>query len=575
MKTISFNKYTTVELCQAILDYNIASPRGKQKILEGKMVIAAFMRRKDADDYCQTLLDGLVEVPPKNKDVLHFYVRFFLGYDIPRKRRCSNHCSPFKFIWDMYMEFVRNSIAFANRTGGKTTNIAILNHLDMLFKPGCEVTSAGAVKEQANKSYKYFAGFHNNNEFLYNLYSREPTRSYTEYSNGSTSEIITGSVKGLNSPHPNKARIDEVELMDWEVLQEGLSMSMTTKSPTTGKEIMAQNSFSSTRKSDTGTMQRLLDLAKNDKRKQGGFIIYEWCIWEVLEKCDRDCKNDKKYGDCVIFEICKGNAQKCAGYYKIDDFIDKALTLDKDTFEAQWLNKRPSRQIIVYGEYFNEKKHTIPRNDLDGSDLFYVGGIDFGSSPGHPFVYKEFIADVTKFKKAVEEAEPEELIKEKITFYLSYEYRSGKATIETHSNRIKEGRHWSPNMVIFADPSAKQQRIDLEETYGIDTYAADNDIESGINNVRVHLKDQAGNKNYYIYEDYFDCDEQDLIGTAQEFMYYKYKRFKDGKVNRKDPEKVNDHGMDIDRYVISTAVPYLREIFTPTWEEIEGDGFWN
>ncbi|KKK67881.1 hypothetical protein LCGC14_2949660, partial [marine sediment metagenome] len=56
----------------------------------------------------------------------------------------------------------------------------------------------------------------------------------------------------------------EVELMDWEVLQEGLSMSIS-RDDGLGNEnsvIMGQNTFLSTRKYDSGTFQRLLDQAQ-------------------------------------------------------------------------------------------------------------------------------------------------------------------------------------------------------------------------------------------------------------------------------------------------------------------------
>jgi len=570
-------KYTTQSLIFAILKFNDGTQTmwtaiNRQKI---NSVIEEFLIREDKDTFYEQLLNSFLITPPRHPDILHFYIRAFLGFNIPRKRYCRNHVAPFSFICDMYFDQCRNAIAFANRTGGKTLNIAILNHLDMAFKAGCEIASAGATRDQASKGYDYLLQFHIRNAYLQDLLLKDPIKSLTTYKNGSTTEIITGSVKGLNCPHPNKARIDEVELMDWNVLQEGLSMSMTTESPTTGKEILSQDIYSSTRKTDTGTMQRLLNLAKKEKRKHGGFKIYEWCIWEVLEKCNRKCKNDDYYGSCPIYDICcEGKAKNCDGFYKTDDFINKVITLDKDTLDAQWFNKKPSRQAFVYGDYWNREIHFIPRVELESRTIEIIGGIDFGSSPGHPFVYKEYVLDVTDFKREVEESEPDEVIRAKITFYLNYEYRSGKDTMEGHSEKIKGAPNWTSGMTIFADPSAKQSRIDLEELYGVSTYPANNAVEPGINSVRSHLHIIQKKANYYIYNDYLDCNEVDLIGTDSEFELYKYKRHRDGKINTKEPEKINDHGMDIDRYVISSSIPYLREKYTPEFEEVEQDGFW-
>jgi len=563
--------YTTEAIVNGILKYNLMTTQQQDTAkYRQKMNKLAneFILKEDKNNWMPMLLSELIKQGgPKHKEVLHFYIRAFLGYNIPRKKVCPDHCAPFTFVADMFFEKVRNSIAFANRTGGKTLNIALLNQCDMTFKEGCEIASAGSTKDQAAKMYQYFSRFHIRNQNLYNLYAREPIKAYSEYKNLSTIEIVTGSLKGLNSKHPQKLRLDEVELMDWEVLQEGFSMPESTD------DIMAQGCYSSTRKYESGTMQKLLDLAEaQSKISKGFFKIYNWCIWEALQKCTRDCKNDSVYGYCQLFETCGGRAKKCSGFYRIDDFIDKAILLDKDVLEAQWLNKRPSRQIYVYGDYWDRLIHFIPRKELKG-EIHKIGTIDFGSSPGHPFVFKIYICDCNAYKKAVERAEPDEVIREKVRYYLSYEYRSGKDTIEGHSDKIKMARGYEANMPIFADPSASQERIDLDEIYGISTYEADNAVEAGIEKVRSHLQTFRGEANYYIFDDYFDCNELELVGTDVEFEKYKYKRTKEGQINKKEPLKMDDHGMDCARYAISSSMVYFRELFTPIGEEIQSD-FW-
>lgn len=573
---------STKELATNIVFYNnlsINNQTAKKNRWQNKSVIEEFYSRPDKSEYYDYLLQNFLDVGIRHPDILHFYIKAYLGFDVPRRKFCKDHVSPFSFVCDMFFEQVRASIAFANRTGGKTTNIAILNHLDMAFKPGCEIASAGSTKDQAAKMYKYFIMFHNKNDYLRSLLAKDSTKSETLYRNDSTIEIITGSIKGLNSPHPNKARIDEVELMDWDVLQEGLSMSMSTINPSTGKEIMAQDCFSSTRKYESGTFQRLLDLAKEESNvKQGGFKIYKWCIWEVLERCTRECREDKTYGDCPILEICNQRAKRCSGYYKIDDFISKVKRLDKDTLDAQWFNRKPSKQIFVYGDYWRREKQFIPRNEIDftGKDLEFAAAIDFGSSPGHPFVYKEYILDVTEFKKEIQQLEDDEQPKTKITYYLSYEYRSVGKTLEQHAKKIKSAPHWTSDLPVWADPSAKQQRIDLEELYGITTMEADNAVEAGIEKVRSHMMFWSGKCNYYIFDDYLDCESSELIGTDQEFEKYRYKRGRLGDINKKEPDKKNDHGPDCDRYMISSSIPYFKEMFTPFYEDFDDDtGIWS
>jgi len=523
----------------------------------------------------------------KDEEVLHWYIWEFLGFNIPRIHVCKlynpnygdldyPHCAPFDYVRDMFFELVRNSIAFANRTGGKTRCVAILNHLDMAFKDGCEVASAGAILDQASKVYRYFMEVHRH-PTLESLCAKPPTKGLTLYNNDSMLEVVTGSVKGLNSPHPQKARIDEVELMDWNVLQEGLSMSVSKEEE--GITIIGQNTFLSTRKYDTGTFQRLLDEAGETGNK-----IYCWCIWEVLEKCTRKCKKDPKYRDCPIWEKCKGLAHKCSGWYKIDDWIDKARAISKDVLEAQWLNKRPSREALVYGEYWSKDIHIIPNKEalLPNPDKrIIMSAIDFGSSPGHPFVYQKAWVDYSDIDRAMDESTgTNKPLVFKLSFYIIYEYRAGSGTIATHAARIKSSPEFFPGEIIFADPSAKQARLDLDGLYALPTFQAINDIENGIDLVRAHLEvwhDYAVDQDkswYYIVEDYYDCDDENIIGTDKEFEKYKYPRQLDGKVSRRLPLKTEDHGMDCSRYLIQSAYEIIMDIAMPVEEQIEEGGFW-
>ena len=471
----------------------------------------------------------------------------------------------------MFFYCVRNSIAFANRTGGKTNNVAILNHLDMAFKDDCEIASAGSTLDQADRVYRYFTSFHKH-PLLETLYLKPPIKTKTFYNNDSRLEVITGTVKGLNSPHPQKARIDEVELMDWDVLQEGMSMTKSSDN------IMGQLTFLSTRKYDNGTFQRLLSEAK-----ESGTKIYAWCIWEVLEKCTRLCEKDPKYGDCPIFDKCGGLAHSCDGYYKLDDWIDKGKVISKDVLIAQWFCERPSTEELVYGGYYVKKVHfSLPKDfEPDINYVIVLGGIDFGSSPGHDFVYLKCWCDYSDLIRCLEETDPGEEIKYKLKFYFFYEYRSAGNTMVSHVNKIKSSPYYIKNEIIFADPSAKQSRIDLIETYNIDTYSAINAKEEGINAVREHLQvyidyaDGAKEKSCINFvQEYFDCVDEGLISTTDEFEKYHYPKSREGKVVRRIPVEVFDHGMDVVRYIIKSAYEIIPTIVVGPTEIVEQDGYW-
>ena len=536
------------------------------------------------------LFELLQEWGIQDDEVLWWYVWEFLGLKIPRVPVCElhnpdhdkfdyPHCAPFDYVREMFFENVGDTIAFANRTGGKTSNVAILNHLDMAFKPGCEVASAGATLDQAAKVYRYFTGFHKH-PTLERLLERPSTKSMTIYSNESLQEVITGSVKGLNSPHPQKARIDEVELIEWDTLQEAFSMSMSKK------DIKGQITLLSTRKWDTGSFQRLLE-----ESGQRGMKVYCWCIYEVLEKCTRQCQGDPDNGDCPIADECQGMAHHCNGFYQLDDWIGKSRLLNKETKATQWFNRKPSRDILVYGEEWRPEVHHRKFGELDISpDHIVMGAIDFGSSPGHDFVYQKAWVDYSDLLRAMEELESGKELYYKLKFFVFYEYRAGRGTMAYHAARIKSSPEYKEGEIIFADPSAKQSRIDLLETYRIDTYMAVNEVIDGIDNVRNHLEvyrdyADAGKEksSYYLIEGYLDRyedegkDDEDhkyrLLGTHEEFDRYKYPKQQDGKVIRKIPMPMNDHGLDCTRYIIHSSYKIIMDIVVPVEDSIEG-GYW-
>ncbi|MHA2068933.1 MAG: hypothetical protein ACXABY_31610, partial [Candidatus Thorarchaeota archaeon] len=306
-----------------------------------------------------------------------------------------------------------------------------------------------------------------------------------------------------------------------------------------------------------------------------------------MERCTRECTGDKEFGDCVMWEVCKGRGHECDGFYTVKDAIRKFRSMSRDKFEAQWLNLRPSQEIYVYGGRWNEGYHLIePLPRLP--QWIVVSSIDFGSSPGHPFVYSKYYVDFSRLYQLLKEdidawsapdEEPEGILsRAMLSFYLFYEYRSGGATLAEHVEKIKNSPEYEEGEIIFADPSAKQARIDLEELYFLPTFMADNALEDGIDALRSHLDikvvDGQRRAHYFIFRGYEDFgDDPELVGTHLEFKKYRYPKGVDGRPLRRKPIPMDDHGLDNARYVVKTAPAFLLEYLAPHSEEVEQGGY--
>lgn len=331
----------------------------------------------------------------KDTELLHTFISKACGFTIPTIKICPTHCAPFDFVADSFFDVVSKMLVIANRNGGKTQNFGILNAIDALCKNNCEIASVGAIEDQAAKCYKYTSGILTKPYFK-DMLIKDPMVSKTNLRNSSEISILPGTMAGVNGPHPQRTNFDEVELTQWKVLQEFMSMAKSTP------DVPSCVRITSTRKFSHGPMQQLID-----EQEERGFKMYIWCIWETIEHCpdirsgkvpctltiyneklrqlrkypifsnnkldynkefplDIVKKNREKYSGCLacpLVEVCLCKSKKADGYYMIKDVIDKFTGMDRTTWDTQWECLKPGTSGLVYGE-FDDTIHVIPQESF-------------------------------------------------------------------------------------------------------------------------------------------------------------------------------------------------------------------
>lgn len=459
------------------------------------------------------------------KDGLHTYIKTRLGLDIPRVAVCKNHQAPYDVIADMFFEEVENLLVMGNRMGGKTSISSLLLHLNSNAKDGCDSANAGAILEQARKCYRYFKDFTMNNpDYINNV--RECLMSKTEFVTDSYVEILAGTIRGVNAPHPHKNHLDEVELMDWVVLQEAFSMAKGDDN------IIGQNLITSTRKYASGVMARLLKEAI--KR---GFKVYTFCIWETIEPIPperaREVRDAFPEAPDALFK------KEDSGFIKIEDAMRAKRNLDNEVWEAQWLCLKPERTGLVYP--FDNTVNVIASDEftLDKFAPIYVGE-DFGFAEDHPNAILFFQLrgkDLVCFDELYTTGETWKRLEPKVSEKL--EYWSRKASRPLGFNDIE---YWCP------DPASPGE-IDERQASGIRTVVAEeaelrkvSRVDAGIPIVRKLVVD--GRLKVVSH-----CAQ--FIG---ELLSYHYKLLSDGTYSDV-PEKRYDHGPDAIRYLIVNLFP--------------------
>ena len=334
------------------------------------------VNQQETEINAKTILIGIVQ--RKDRPALHAWIKLYMKVNVPNTVIVPGHKSPFDFVADYLFGEVSFAVVLANRSGGKTFIFGILASILAYLYDNTEIATVGAIQQQALKSYEYFQTFSSLFPFGYNISSF--TMRSTEAKNGSKYQVLAGTMSGVNSPHPQLAFFDEIDLMPWPILQQGLSM------PQTKNGIRARTVLTSTRKFAGGVMQRMLD----DAPKKG-YLVYFWNIWEVVAPLPVNNPELMERIHKVFGEELPANIDEANGYYDWEDLIDKKQNLDDEVWQTEWVCSRPGLQGIIYGNSYNDENNLIVPDK--GEDFWkppergyiYLAE-DFGHSEGHPNV---------------------------------------------------------------------------------------------------------------------------------------------------------------------------------------------
>jgi hypothetical protein len=282
-------------------------------------------------------------------------------------------------VWDLFSEQAHDVIVLASRQSGKTLNLAVLAHLWCHFWPGVEVAALAAVFDQAFKQFSYLKEILDTDNFKSDTFPVTTRR--IKYRNGSLAHILSGTKSGVNSPHPQIATLDEVDLMEWSLLQQAFSMP---KSDETHEATLV---LASTRKTMIGSMQGLLNRVRNDSYFP--FSVYSWNVFTVCERCERpscdQCRARIRPDGISFYDRCQKKAQWSDGFMYLDDVWKKFSLLDPYEWDMEWECLKAELAGLVFPRFDAENVHANklfePR---DGWKTYVV--CDFGFGPGHPFV---------------------------------------------------------------------------------------------------------------------------------------------------------------------------------------------
>lgn len=333
---------------------------------------------------------------PMDEESLWKFIFEECGLKIPRKAVCEGHCAPFDFMSDVYFERGNNDkLAVGNRGSGKTQIMGALHAVNARTKKKYTSCTVGAVEAQSIRAYNFFRQQITQDKWK-RLVAGQITMQKTAFEHGGTVEIVTGTITGVNSPHPILAHFDEVELLRPGVFDEALNMAQSKDG------YRAMNVLTSSWKKPKGFVSSLIDESGRAQREGQSppYEIYRWCVWETTEPCPHDCnscpfsnvvKGEWEDGKERSFEgACKkgspeegkGKLKFTDGFVSIEDAVSRFRKLPRRVWEAQQESKRPTSEGLIY-DVFDEDVHCVerwdPRPELGPIEM----GIDYGGTDPH------------------------------------------------------------------------------------------------------------------------------------------------------------------------------------------------
>lgn len=351
---------------------------------------------------------------PETDDDLWEWIFSETGDEIPRVAVCDDHCAPFDFASDFYFERERALLVCGARESGKTKISAAVNYANAETKPGVTACVFADIEAQSNKSYSYIKSFvythdDNGNKVLKSSIDGEPLRKETRWKNGSIIEVIIGSKSGVNSPHTQKVVADEVDLMDEEIFMESRSISSSKVLPD-GSIIKAQDIAASTRKTNKGLMQKLMNEIEQAKKHghKPPWKLYIFCVFEnakEVSNCQRANKEDREArllelgkDPCELCEcnkiakgewaeniprtldsVCKGKFFKSRGWMRFDDIVGKFTQNSPQVWVAQLECRRPMADGL-YLPTWSRERYTIKNYEPKPEYGYIWMGVDWGGA---------------------------------------------------------------------------------------------------------------------------------------------------------------------------------------------------
>lgn len=207
--------------------------------------------------------------PETEEELAAFFLKY-LGLTFPNKAVCPGHSHPWAAICDAFFARYPVVVWKASRGyGGKTFTMGALAFAEAVTLRA-SVTLLGGSSQQSARVLSYLSEFWNKPKAPRWALASDPTAYRANMVWGNQVTALMASLKSVSGPHPQRLRIDEVDLVDLPLLDQALGQPMSRDGVT------ANVVLSSAHYEPDGTLTEVIKRARAN-----GHPVHEWCWRET------------------------------------------------------------------------------------------------------------------------------------------------------------------------------------------------------------------------------------------------------------------------------------------------------
>lgn len=151
------------------------------------------------------------------------------GMHLGRVAVCPGHVAPLDVLWALWSRRYKHLLIMANRGGGKTRMIALVEHLLMHFLQ-FTISHMGGSEAQAHRGRDYVHQQVSVEPWSEAVATHEPGQTKLAFHNGAKIEWLPSTERQASGGHPEMAVLDEADEVDYDVRERYLKTPMGPRS---------------------------------------------------------------------------------------------------------------------------------------------------------------------------------------------------------------------------------------------------------------------------------------------------------------------------------------------------------